>query len=334
MIYISNMRVTRKDVAREANVSETIVSYVVNNNRYVAKDKKSRVLAAIEKLNYVPNATARSLKGKNTNHILLLTDNIQLDYSTKLLNQLYLEDTEGVFIFSLSKIKNDIKFIDRLMTSSVDGIIIDSPTLERDKIDLIVNSGIPIVLIMNSIEDKIFNIPRINAGTYKGMENVVTFLRNMDMNNILFIDSNHTEIKNRSFRTQAFLDFKDARPLDLSKKLINIGINPFIFEALIRKELDNHEYDAIICFNDQIGLITKKISDEIYKVTNNKVKIVCFDNSFFTRAFNITAVEIDIENIARQIINIFSRIKNNEKNNLVFSFSTKIIERGSTNNSN
>ena len=30
-------RVTRADVAKEAGVSETIVSYVVNNNRYVAK---------------------------------------------------------------------------------------------------------------------------------------------------------------------------------------------------------------------------------------------------------------------------------------------------------
>lgn len=328
------MRVTRKDVAREANVSETIVSYVVNNNRYVAKDKKKRVLAAIDKLNYVPNSTARSLKGKNTNHILLLTDNIQVDYSTKLLNQLYLEDTEGVFIFSLSKIKNDIKFIDRLITSSVDGIIIDSPILERDKIELIINSGIPIVLIMNSMEDKIFNIPRINAGTYEGMKNVVTFLRNMEKNNILFIDSNHSKIKNKSFRTQAFFDFKDIRPMDLSKKIVNIGVNPLIFEKLIREELNNNEYDAIICFNDQIGLITKKVSDEIHEASNKKAKIVCFDNSFFSKAFNITAVEIDIENISRQIISIFSNNKNNGKNNLIFSFRTKIIQRGSTNNRN
>lgn len=33
-------RVTRSDVAKRAGVSETIVSYVVNNNRYVDKEKK------------------------------------------------------------------------------------------------------------------------------------------------------------------------------------------------------------------------------------------------------------------------------------------------------
>ena len=45
-------RVTRADVAKLAGVSETIVSYVINNNRYVAKDKRERVEEAVRALNY------------------------------------------------------------------------------------------------------------------------------------------------------------------------------------------------------------------------------------------------------------------------------------------
>ena len=41
---------TRKDVAQLAGVSETIVSYVLNNNRYVAKDKRERVLEAVRRV--------------------------------------------------------------------------------------------------------------------------------------------------------------------------------------------------------------------------------------------------------------------------------------------
>ena len=33
-------KVTRKDVAEEAGVSETIVSYVLNKNRYVKEEKR------------------------------------------------------------------------------------------------------------------------------------------------------------------------------------------------------------------------------------------------------------------------------------------------------
>ena len=55
---------TRKDVARMADVSETIVSYVLNNNRYVSAEKRRRVLEAVEALRYRPNSIARALKGK------------------------------------------------------------------------------------------------------------------------------------------------------------------------------------------------------------------------------------------------------------------------------
>ena len=49
---------TRKDVAALAGVSETVVSYVLNNNRYVAQDKRERVLAAVRELHYRPNTVA------------------------------------------------------------------------------------------------------------------------------------------------------------------------------------------------------------------------------------------------------------------------------------
>ena len=47
-------KVTEKDVAREAGVSETIVSYVLNKNRYVKEEKRQRVLEVVEKLQYHP----------------------------------------------------------------------------------------------------------------------------------------------------------------------------------------------------------------------------------------------------------------------------------------
>ena len=75
-----NKAPTRKDVAQLAGVSETVVSYVLNNNRYVAQDKRERVLAAVEELNYHPNNIALALKGKGTNHILFICDTISNEY--------------------------------------------------------------------------------------------------------------------------------------------------------------------------------------------------------------------------------------------------------------
>lgn len=55
--------VTQKDIARQAGVSSTVVSYVINNGpRSVAEKTRQRVLKAIKELGYRPNKHAQSLK--------------------------------------------------------------------------------------------------------------------------------------------------------------------------------------------------------------------------------------------------------------------------------
>ena len=53
---------TLYDVAKLARVSPKTVSRVLNESHLVAEETRQRVLAAIEKLDYHPNAIAASLK--------------------------------------------------------------------------------------------------------------------------------------------------------------------------------------------------------------------------------------------------------------------------------
>ena len=57
------MAVTLKDVARQAKVSHTAASYVLNNKnlKSVSDEKRKRVLKAMQDLNYRPHAGARSM---------------------------------------------------------------------------------------------------------------------------------------------------------------------------------------------------------------------------------------------------------------------------------
>ena len=59
------MKVTIKDVAELAGVSFKTVSRVVNQEGGVKAEMRDRVQAAIEKLNYQPNLSARRLRGKS-----------------------------------------------------------------------------------------------------------------------------------------------------------------------------------------------------------------------------------------------------------------------------
>ena len=55
-------KITIKDIAKEAGVSISTVSRVINGSSPVKKETKERVLKAINKLNYYPDALARSLR--------------------------------------------------------------------------------------------------------------------------------------------------------------------------------------------------------------------------------------------------------------------------------
>lgn len=70
------MMPTINDVAREAGVSISTVSRVLNNNYPVKEETRKRIEEAIEKLNYKPNMLARSLITKKTSTIGVIVPGI------------------------------------------------------------------------------------------------------------------------------------------------------------------------------------------------------------------------------------------------------------------
>lgn len=60
-----------KDVAREAGVSVSTVSYVISGKRSISAKTTDRVMAAVEKLGYIPDANARKMRGMRSQVIAL-----------------------------------------------------------------------------------------------------------------------------------------------------------------------------------------------------------------------------------------------------------------------
>src|SRR6202047_4306352 len=77
-------RVTTNDIAREAGVSRTTVSHVLNNHPGIVLSPKTRkrVLATARKLGYVPNSAAQMLvtgRSRTVGLILSRPDLISVD---------------------------------------------------------------------------------------------------------------------------------------------------------------------------------------------------------------------------------------------------------------
>ena len=71
-VPVAVRKVTAKDVAREAGVSATTVSYVLNNRAQesIPESTRRRVLGAAERLGYAPSAAARALATGRSNLVL------------------------------------------------------------------------------------------------------------------------------------------------------------------------------------------------------------------------------------------------------------------------
>ncbi|NMC02754.1 MAG: LacI family transcriptional regulator, partial [Chloroflexi bacterium] len=60
---------TLEEIARLSGVSRSTVSRVINNDPHVSEETRARVLEVVVRLNYQPNAIARSLAAGKT-HVL------------------------------------------------------------------------------------------------------------------------------------------------------------------------------------------------------------------------------------------------------------------------
>src|SRR5215207_7408639 len=151
-LSIRPIRVTRDDVARHAQVSTAVVSYVINNGpRAVAPETRRRVEAAIAALGYFPNTIARSLRSDQSNMIGLvlpsLTEPECAEIASDLQSICHDEGYLVVLCASARDMTSEERAISMLRSHQVDGVVIlptqDSPALLR----ALLFAGVPTVVI-------------------------------------------------------------------------------------------------------------------------------------------------------------------------------------------
>jgi len=119
---------TIKDVARDAGVSIATVSCCLSGTRPVKAETKLKIMDSIEKLNYIPNASARNLKTASSHHIGVILTDIDNSYHSEIFKGLsaYLQNTGYTIGVVFSNNSPDIESdkIDDFISQQVSGLII------------------------------------------------------------------------------------------------------------------------------------------------------------------------------------------------------------------
>ncbi|MDE7247072.1 MAG: LacI family transcriptional regulator [Lachnospiraceae bacterium] len=118
---------TISDIARQANVSRTLVSRVLNNKPGVSPENRKRILEVIEENHYVPNGLAKSLVLQRTNTIGVIMDDLCNDFFFKLIAGLQdaaeAQDYNILFCSGRKDTATRLKYVDYLTGGCTDGII-------------------------------------------------------------------------------------------------------------------------------------------------------------------------------------------------------------------
>jgi len=142
-----------RDVASKAGVSVSTVSHVINNTRFVSDETRSKVLAAMDALNYKPNRLASSLrrKDKRTNTLGLLIPDSTNPFFAEVLRGV--EDASfdaGYNVFlcnSDDDPKKELNYIEVLLGKQIDGIILVSAGSHAESLDILDKDELAAVVV-------------------------------------------------------------------------------------------------------------------------------------------------------------------------------------------
>ena len=276
------MKVKIVDVAREANVSVATVSRVVNNIPLVNEETRERVLAAIKKTGYKPNAIARSLKIQKTNTLGIMIPDISNPSYTEIVRGA--EDVCGIYNYNIIlsntdfDIEKEKKSLDVLVEKQCDGIIYVGKHLSEEMRKELINA--PSEIVLGCVPDESGKI----SGVLIDNESAAYDLAKK------CIEMGHT--KNAIFCDEfqeGYINQKRIEGIKRAYKEFNI---PFDEELLFYKNasvlggyhmmesaLDSgKEFTNVFCDNDQIALGAIRAAEDKGKKVPDDLSICGFND--------------------------------------------------------
>jgi LacI family transcriptional regulator len=154
-------RRTRKasmsDVAKEAGVSVTTVSHVINRTRVVSEATERAVMAAVARCGYVPEHTARSLRHVGSHTIGVAMSAISNVYFGEVVQAIEGEAAAHGYTMLLAdthdRTTDEIRVVGNFLERGVEAVVLAPAGDGREAIAQAARAGVPLVLVDRLVPD-------------------------------------------------------------------------------------------------------------------------------------------------------------------------------------
>ena len=194
-----------KDVAREAGVSTATVSHVINKTRFVSEETRQKVLSAIERCNYYPNAHARSLASGRSHTIGLLVSDISNPFFPELAKSVEDVAFERGYDVNLLNTKYDSKrtshYVPPPHRAEGSGVALMTSELDFAVIDELARKHVSVVFLdLGTAGERMSNLAVDYA---MGITEAVRYLVELDHRKIAYIGGPN-RLRSATKRLEAF----------------------------------------------------------------------------------------------------------------------------------
>ncbi|MEQ4710390.1 LacI family DNA-binding transcriptional regulator [Providencia huaxiensis] len=256
-----------KDVARLANVSLMTVSRAINNPELLRPETLKQVQQAIESLNYVPDFSARKIRGKGSRVStvgVLALDTATTPFSVEII--LSIEQTArqfgwSSFVVNITSSEDNERAVRQLLSQRPDGIIYTTMGLREVAIPEALHNN---RLVLANCIDKKGQFPAYVPDDFNGQFNAVNRLIEKGYRNPLCLYIPQETLAGKTRREAVESAWANANlPLSsLQQYHLELGDEHYLdVIALINSHFDNKkpDFDVIICGNDRIAFLAYQV---------------------------------------------------------------------------
>jgi LacI family transcriptional regulator len=277
----SKRKVTIKDVAREAGVSYSTVSRVVNNYKYVNPETREKVTVAMERLGYIANQQARSLARGRSQVIGLLIHSFETSYVAEIVRGIDDAIAEAQYDLLLytthRRVERETTYVANIVHGLADGLLVVLPRGVETYMDSLSKQNYPFVLIDYQAHDD--SVYAIGATNWQGAFDATSHLIELGHSRIGFI-AGDTFVGSSEDRLNGYRDALEASKLPFDAELIYQGdfFKPKGFDAC-RTFLElERPPTAIFASNDEMAFGAMEAALGMgYRIPDD-ISIVGFDD--------------------------------------------------------
>ncbi|WP_339180822.1 LacI family DNA-binding transcriptional regulator [Oceanobacillus sp. FSL W7-1293] len=325
-------KLTMKEIAKLANVSQSTVSRVINGNEKVNEEAVKRVLNVIEDVGYVPNSAAQTLKRSQSKIIGVCVTETYNPYFVELIDVLESEARKLGYSILLHNSKHnpitEWESIQNFISRQADGIIF-IPTGEYN-LKRINKLAIPAVIItQNHRSFDSVGLDHMQAGKIAAEK---------------FIRTGHTKfgfigtalddkfLGYKSVLYENGFDFDLKNFIRVEESSTNNYLIQQDIEAYLKEKRGHLDFTCIFAGNDVVALEFLEMAHRRNIRIPEDISMIGFDDTYLSKMMGISSIHQPMKEMVKTTLEVLINRMENEvsKEKVNIKLEPALIERTSS----